>query len=292
VRRELIPCADPGGAGQAAHQFPQVALAEPPAGGGGQQRPAQLPPLPRASPLRPGGQVGIQGRYRCRGERDLSPSARPCGPRAAPGAHGPLPGRRCRRRRPHRRAGRYAAAAAPRPQCAAPGRRAGVGGGDQGAGLVPVQAHRGRVVRIHHRPGHALDGNPADQVMGRAVPVNNDSARRRRTLNSAARHRAGWRPIGPHAPARPPARRSPLGEPAEPGHCIPGASAAGSRPSQPGRPHRHQDLPPAPPALRPPAASPAPAAATRPPPPPGPRRARLSGHVRVPVRAHLALPGW
>src|SRR5467141_3502721 len=34
VRRELLPRADPGGAGQAAHELPQVALAEPPAGGG------------------------------------------------------------------------------------------------------------------------------------------------------------------------------------------------------------------------------------------------------------------
>jgi hypothetical protein len=36
VRRELLPPADPGRAGQAAHQLPQVALAEPAAGGGGQ----------------------------------------------------------------------------------------------------------------------------------------------------------------------------------------------------------------------------------------------------------------
>ncbi len=40
-------------------------------GGGGQQRPAQLPPLPRPGALRPGGQVGIQGRHGGRGERDL-----------------------------------------------------------------------------------------------------------------------------------------------------------------------------------------------------------------------------
>jgi hypothetical protein len=52
----------PGRAGQAAHQLPQVALAEPP-GGGGQQRTAQLPPLPYPGPLRPVGQVGIQGRH-------------------------------------------------------------------------------------------------------------------------------------------------------------------------------------------------------------------------------------
>jgi hypothetical protein len=47
----------------------------------------------------------------------------------------------------------------------------GIGRGDQGPGLVPVQADGGRVVRVHHRPGHALGGDPADQVMGRAVPV-------------------------------------------------------------------------------------------------------------------------
>ena len=87
-----------------------------------QQRPGQLPPLPRPGPLRPGGQVGLQGRHRGRGEGP-SPSARPCGPRAAPGSRSPRPGRRRRRRRPHRRAGRVAAAAAPRPRCAAPGRR-------------------------------------------------------------------------------------------------------------------------------------------------------------------------
>ena len=71
VRRELLPPADPVGAGQTAHQLPQVALAQPPAGGGGQQRPGQLPPLPRPGPLRPVGQVGLQGRHRGRGERDL-----------------------------------------------------------------------------------------------------------------------------------------------------------------------------------------------------------------------------
>ena len=35
---------------------------------------------------------------------------------------------------------------------------AGLGGGDQGAGLVPVQADGGGAVRIYHRPGHALAG--------------------------------------------------------------------------------------------------------------------------------------
>ncbi len=57
VRRELLPRADPGGAGQAAHQLPQAGLAEPSADGGGQQRLGQLPPLPRPGPLRPVGQV-------------------------------------------------------------------------------------------------------------------------------------------------------------------------------------------------------------------------------------------
>jgi hypothetical protein len=41
VRQQLLSRADPGGAGQT-HQLPQVTLAQPPAGGGGQQRPAQL----------------------------------------------------------------------------------------------------------------------------------------------------------------------------------------------------------------------------------------------------------
>jgi len=71
VRREVLPRSDPGGAGQAAYQLPQMALAEPPAGGGGQQRSAQLPPLSRPGPLRPVGQVCLQGRDRGRGERDL-----------------------------------------------------------------------------------------------------------------------------------------------------------------------------------------------------------------------------
>jgi hypothetical protein len=32
------------------------------------------------------------------------------------------------------------------------------GTGVQGASLVPVQAHRGGIVRIEHRAGHALGG--------------------------------------------------------------------------------------------------------------------------------------
>jgi len=51
---------DPGGAGQAAHQLPQVARTQTPAGGGGQQRPGQLPPLPRPGALCPVGQVGLR----------------------------------------------------------------------------------------------------------------------------------------------------------------------------------------------------------------------------------------
>jgi len=53
----------PGEVYVAMQKYPQVALAEPSAGGGGQQRPAQLPPLPDPGSLRPGGQVGIQGRH-------------------------------------------------------------------------------------------------------------------------------------------------------------------------------------------------------------------------------------
>ena len=63
------PTDQPGRAGKTAHQLPQVALAEPSAGG--QQRSAQLPPLPSLGPLRPVGQVGLQGRHGGRGERDL-----------------------------------------------------------------------------------------------------------------------------------------------------------------------------------------------------------------------------
>jgi hypothetical protein len=59
VRRQLLPRADPGRASQAAHQLPQVALAEPPLGACGQQRPSQLPPVGQSGPLGPGGQVGL-----------------------------------------------------------------------------------------------------------------------------------------------------------------------------------------------------------------------------------------
>ena len=52
------------------NRLPQVALAQPAAGGGGQQRTGQLPPLSRPGPLRPVGQVGLQGRDGGRGERD------------------------------------------------------------------------------------------------------------------------------------------------------------------------------------------------------------------------------
>ena len=48
------------------HMWPwrtHVALAQPPAGGGGQQWPAQLPPLPYPGLRGPGGHVGIQGRH-------------------------------------------------------------------------------------------------------------------------------------------------------------------------------------------------------------------------------------
>src|SRR5262245_31388257 len=53
VRRQLLPCADPGGAGQATHQLPQVALAEPPAADGGQQRPGRLPDNPHIGVIGP-----------------------------------------------------------------------------------------------------------------------------------------------------------------------------------------------------------------------------------------------
>ena len=51
VRRQLLLRTDPGGAGQSAHQLPQVALTETPASGGGQQRPRWLPPIPYPGPL-------------------------------------------------------------------------------------------------------------------------------------------------------------------------------------------------------------------------------------------------
>ena len=70
-------------------------------------------------------------------------------------------------------------------RCAAPG--VGVGGGDQGPGLVPIQVNRGGAVRVHCRPGHALGGDPPVRSWARAVPVDEDSAdRRRRTLEAAA----------------------------------------------------------------------------------------------------------
>ena len=87
-----------------------------------------------------------------------------------------------------------------------PGAGVSVGGGSQGPGLLPAQAHRGGVVRIHRRPRHPLGGNPADQVMGRAVPVE------RRQRRQAAAHAGGRRsPVelggGPQVDVHPPGRQ-------------------------------------------------------------------------------------
>jgi len=46
-----------------------------------------------------------------------------------------------------------------------------IGGSDQGAGLIAVQADRGGVVRIHYRPLHSLGRDAAGEVVGGAVPV-------------------------------------------------------------------------------------------------------------------------
>ncbi len=89
----------------------------------------------------------------------------------------------------------------------------GVSGGDQGASLVPVQAYRRCVVRIHHRPRHALGGNPADQVMGRAVPV------KRRQRRQATAHAGLGRSVielggGPQVHITCPAASAPVSRPA------------------------------------------------------------------------------
>ena len=65
----------------------------------------------------------------------------------------------------------------------------GVGGGDQGPGLVLVQAGGGGLVRVHRGPGHALGGDPADQVVGRAVPIERGQRRQ------AAAHAGGCRAV-------------------------------------------------------------------------------------------------
>ena len=124
----------------------------------------------------------------------------------------------------------------------------GVGRGDQGAGLIPVQADGDRVVRIHHRPGHALGGNPADQVMGRAVPI--ERGQRRQAAAHAGGRRArvelgGGLQVDVHPPGR---QRAgvPVGKPAEPSRRVPSVGAAGARRSQPGQPRRYQQLVPLP----------------------------------------------
>jgi len=61
--------------------------------------------------------------------------------------------------------------------------------------------------------GHAPGGRPVDQVMGRAVPVNDDSAdRRRRTLDSAAPS-SSWMAAHRSTCTRP-ATRAPVSRPA------------------------------------------------------------------------------
>ena len=124
----------------------------------------------------------------------------------------------------------------------------GIGRGDQGPGLVTVQADGGGVVRIHHRPRHALGGHPADQVMGRAVPVKRRK-RRQAAADTGLRRSRVELGGGPQVHMHPPGRQRtglPLGEPAEPGHHILGVGAAGTRRPYPGQPRRHQDLLPLP----------------------------------------------
>ena len=98
----------------------------------------------------------------------------------------------------------------------------GVGGGNQSPGLLPAQAHCGGVVRIHRRPRRALGGNPADQVMGRAVPVE------RRQHRQAAAHAGGRRPrvelaggsqVDVHSPGRQRAGVPPGEQAAGPAHA-------------------------------------------------------------------------
>ena len=63
----------------------------------------------------------------------------------------------------------------------------GVGGGDQGAGLVPVQADRGGVVRVDAGRRTAVVGIARSGHGSRSTGRTTDSAdRRRRTLEAAA----------------------------------------------------------------------------------------------------------
>jgi hypothetical protein len=128
-----------------------------------------------------------------------------------------------------------------------PGTGVGVGRRNQGPGLVAVQAHRGGVVRVHHQPGHAVGGHPADQVMRRAVPT---KRQRLQTAPHAGRRRPvvelGSRPTGPRAPRGRQRPGPPTVEPADPGHHIGGVGAPGARRPQPGQPRRDQDLLPLP----------------------------------------------
>lgn len=183
-------------AGQAWHQFPQVALAEPSASGSSQQRPAQLPPFLYSRPLRPVGQVGVQVHHRGRSERDLRlpgaladhaqhPVAGVLAQVSDVGSAGLIDTQGVMQQQPHHRRGEQRLRTS-----------IGVGGGDHSTGLVAAHVDSGRIVQVLDWSGHALGGHQADQVVGRALPVKNDDSadRRRRTLDAAAPRRAGWRP--------------------------------------------------------------------------------------------------
>ena len=101
---------------------------------------------------------------------------------------------------------------------------AGVSGGEQGPGLLPVQAHRGGVVRIHRRPRHALGGDPADQVLGRAVRVERRQ-RRQAAAHAGSRHPrvelGGGSQVDVHPPGRQRAGVPPGEQAAGPAHARP-----------------------------------------------------------------------
>jgi|GEM_PF-326091 len=99
-----------------------------------------------------------------------------------------------------------------------------VGGGNQGPGLLPAQAHRGRVIRVHRRPRHALGGHPADQVMGRAVPVERRQRRQATAHTGGRRARVelgGGPQIDVHSPGRQRAGVPPGEQAAGPAHARP-----------------------------------------------------------------------
>jgi hypothetical protein len=176
-------------------------LAEPPASGGGQQRPAELPPVGQPGPLGSGGQVGLQGRHGARGERVLRlPGA------LADYAQDPVAGVLAEvgdvggaclidaqgvvQQQPHHR-------------CGAQRLGAGVGGGDQGAGLVAVQPDGGGLVRVHHGAGTPATADCDERSMRLSLQVDGETSLAQTRSIYAGLCGQATAPASGNTPARP-----------------------------------------------------------------------------------------